>query len=67
MRLEVSLFLELINIVSIVNYNCILYFLVILFAQNKEYMIWQTSFSRYSVPLPVLLVHDLLEIFEVFV
>ena len=67
MRLDVSLFLELINIVSILNYNCILNFLVILFAQNKGYMIWQTSFSRYSVPLPVLLVHDLLEIFEVFV
>ena len=56
---DVLLFLEFINIKSILYFTFIelivlLYaFLVISFASCKKYMIWRTSFSKFSYILPV--------------
>ena len=55
------LFLELINVVSILFYNFVefiilLYtFLVISFARYEEYMVWRILFSKFSDVLPVMI------------
>ena len=65
-----SYFLEFIDIVfillqSFIEFVTLLYaFLVIPFAQYKEYVIWRISFQMYC---QLLLVQELLVIFEEFV